>query len=155
MKTISKKIFYLLLLTSFSSLLRAQAEKNIMNDSTLIKETCANYVEGFYTNDVKRMEKAIHPELAKRLIVKDTSGVEMLRNMGSTELLYNTAMNKQRKNDTGDPFQTNVSIYDIFNDIATVKIVTNKFKFIDYAQLGKVNGEWKIINVLWAFSKNK
>jgi len=44
-----------------------------------------------------------------------------------------------------------VTIYDIYNKVATVKVVTNKFRFIDYLHLGKFNGEWKIVNVLWEF----
>ena len=45
-------------------------------------------------------------------------------------------------------------IYDISNGIASVKAATNKFEFVDYIHPGKLNGEWKIINILWAWTGN-
>jgi hypothetical protein len=36
---------------------------------------------------------------------------------------------------------------DIDNDIASVKVVSAEY--IDYLQLGKVDGQWVIINILW------
>ncbi|HNT83051.1 MAG: hypothetical protein FNNCIFGK_00036 [Bacteroidia bacterium] len=61
-----------------------------INDSLLIKETALNYIEGLWTNNYKRVEKDIHPELAKRVIKKDDKGNYRLSNMGYSELLYYT-----------------------------------------------------------------
>ena len=47
-------------------------------------------------------------------------------------------------------FKANITIFDISNDIATIKVTQNKYKFFDYIHLGKIDGEWKIINLLWA-----
>jgi hypothetical protein len=128
----------------------ASAFAQTKSDTAAIKETAANYVEGFYTNDYKRVEKAVHVELAKRLIVKDSIGGMMVRNMGFTELAFNARKFKKQEDATGIPFKVDVFIYDISHDIATVKVVQNKMKFFDYVQMAKINGEWKIINVLWA-----
>lgn len=57
-------------------------------DSLLIKETTLNYTEGLFTNNYERMEKALHSELAKRVIKKDDKGNYRLSNMGYSELLY-------------------------------------------------------------------
>jgi len=51
--------------------------------------------------------------------------------------------------------EVTITILDIFENIATVKATTEYFPFIDYCHLGKVNGEWKIINVLWAMKPKK
>jgi Putative lumazine-binding len=40
-----------------------------------------------------------------------------------------------------------VTILDRYNDAAVVKIVASDW--IDYLELAKFNGDWKIINVLW------
>ncbi len=135
----------------------AQADKALLStqsDSLKIKITAINYVEGFYTSDVKRMASAIHGELAKRIIMKDDAGNMMIRNMGSSELLYNTKKNKNTniKNPNAS-FEANVKIYEIYKSVATAKVVTNKFKFIDYLHLAKIDGEWKIVNVLWEFTE--
>ena len=44
--------------------------------------------------------------------------------------------------------QEEVTILDRYHDAAVVKIVANEW--IDYLEMAKVDGAWKIINVLWA-----
>jgi Putative lumazine-binding len=122
-------------------------------DSMAIKKASLDYVEGYYQSDPNRMTKAVHPEIAKRIIIRDDKGNVMLKNMGASELIFLTRKNTNAgaiKNDTA--FQATVQIFDISNNIATVKVTTNKFRFIDYLHLGKFNGEWKIVNVLWAYT---
>lgn len=118
----------------------------------MIRDAALNYIEGYYNSDVQRLNRAIHPELAKRIITRDSTGNIMLQNMGSSQLIFNTKRNRNTNvlNPT-QPFQANVIIYDIYNNVATVKITTNKFRFIDYLHLGKFGEEWKIVNVLWEF----
>ena len=48
-----------------------------------------------------------------------------------------------------EELKAEVVIFDIFRNIACVKVTTNKYNFIDYLHIGKFNDEWKIINVLW------
>jgi hypothetical protein len=60
--------------------------------------------------------------------------------------LYKADVNPQ------EPLKVEVLFFDISNDIATVKAIQNKFAFFDYIHLGKINGEWKIINILWAWT---
>jgi len=33
-----------------------------------IKQTALDYIEGWYTGDAERMERALHPDLAKRIV---------------------------------------------------------------------------------------
>jgi len=40
-----------------------------------------------------------------------------------------------------------VTILDRYNNAAVVKVVASDW--IDYLEIAKINGEWKIINVLW------
>jgi hypothetical protein len=40
-----------------------------------------------------------------------------------------------------------IQIQDVSHGIAAVKVTSSRF--IDHLQIGKVNGEWKIINALW------
>jgi Putative lumazine-binding len=138
---------FLFLVFLFSSLIGAAQT----NDTLQIRQTALNYIEGFYTSNAERMAKALSPELAKRVIVKDQSG-DAIQNMGYSQLLYNTRRNKnQNVLNPDSAFRAEVIIYDIDNNIAMAKVITNKFKFIDYLHLGRFNGEWKIINVLWEF----
>jgi len=114
-----------------------------------IKETILNYVEGYYTADWQRVTKAVHPELAKRIVWTDSaSGLAAVNNSGASQLIMAAKRNRKPDN-SGEPFKADVQIFDIFKNVATAKVATNKMKFIDYVQLVRINGEWKIINVLW------
>jgi hypothetical protein len=43
--------------------------------------------------------------------------------------------------------RSDVSILDVYGQMASVKIVAGMW--IDYMHLAEVDGEWKIVNVLW------
>lgn len=119
------------------------------NDSTAIRETVLNYLEGFYTADGVRMAKALSPELAKRIVITSENGDQAIQDMSASLLIMATKKYKKSPDDTNEPFKADIRIYDILKNTATVKATANKFKFFDYIHLAKVNGEWKIINVLW------
>ena len=121
-------------------------------DHQAIEKVCYDYVEGFWTSDTVRLARALHPELAKRIVMRNQG--DKLNGMEAKALINASkgfAKNRRDANPS-EPFKLNVSIYDIAFETATVKIENNKMKFFDYAQLAKVNGEWKIINVLWAYT---
>lgn len=145
-KTTFSMIYVIVLTTVISSSLIAQTQR----DSILIKETALNYIEGLYTNNDVRMEKALHPELAKRVIRKDENGNYRLSNMGYSELIYLSKVYKAKFKNPDEELKTDIIIFDISNDIATIKVTQNKYKFFDYIHLGKIDSEWKIINLLWA-----
>jgi hypothetical protein len=146
---IMKKLLYSICLLFLNNIAFGQTAK----DSLMIKETSLNYIEGFYTNNFQRVVKAIHSELAKRIVLKDSLGFSMIKNMGASELLYNTKMFKKKSDQSNEPFKATIIIFDISNDIATVKVTQNKMNFFDYLHLSKIENEWKIINVLWARTK--
>lgn len=50
------------------------------------------YIEGWYAGDAARMEKALHPELAKRVGTTDAkSGRSQLESIGAMTLILRTA----------------------------------------------------------------
>ena len=111
-----------------------------------VRATALNYIEGAYSGDADRMEQALHPELTKMLLTRDrNTGEPFLYKMGASNLIEGTRAGMG----TLEPDQRNieVDIFDISHDIALVKVASAMY--IDLLQIGKVNGEWKIINVLW------
>lgn len=147
------KVFCIVIMFVSGSTLFGQTK----SDSLQIKETVLNYLEGLNTNDYLRAEKAIHPELAKRIISSNENGDYKLDNMPWSHLLYNIKtvdFSQMYKADVNleEPFKVEVIIFDIQNDIATIKAIQNRYAFFDYIHLGKIKGEWKIINILWAWT---
>jgi hypothetical protein len=116
-------------------------------DTAAIRTTALDYIEGWYTADATRMERALHPELAKRIVMTDpATGRTMLRQMGAMALVQGTRSGggsaipvAQRKND--------VKILDVYQNVASVRVTAATW--IDYMHMSKMNGRWVIMNVLW------
>ena len=118
-----------------------------VNDETAIRKAALDYIEGWYEGDASRMESALHPELAKRMIFTDPkTGRSQFNHMSAMQLVQNTRRGGGSK--TPKEQQTKeITILDRYQNAAVVKIVASGW--IDYLEEAKFNGEWKIINVLW------
>jgi hypothetical protein len=112
-------------------------------DSAQIVETALNYIEGWYTGDTLRMDKALHPDLIKRRydVSKNTLG-----NLTKPMMMEFTRAGYGKKT-PADKIKNEIKILDIYSDIASAK--AESYDFVDYMQLIRVNGQWKILNVLW------
>ncbi len=116
-------------------------------DSAAIRQAALDYIEGWYAGNAERMERALHPDLAKRMVFPlGDSGRSGLDHQSAMTLVQNTRYGAGR--DTPEERQLKeVTILDKFENAASVKI--NASDWIDYLHLVKWNGEWKIVNVLW------
>ena len=125
----------------------ASAQTPSSDENEAIRKTALDYIEGWYAGDAVRMERALHPELAKRMISTDPkTGRSQFNHMGATALVQRTR-DSGGKNTPQDRQLKEVTILDRYNNAAVVKIVASDW--IDYLQVAKFNGDWKIINVLW------
>jgi hypothetical protein len=138
-------LFFLLL---FASVVHVQAQDKApatTPDAELIKQTALDYIEGWYDGDAARMERALHPELAKRIVRTDQRGRNSLGQMSAMTLVNATRTNDQKT--PKDKQQKDVTVLDIFGNAASAKIIATDW--IDYLHLAKWNGRWVIVNVLW------
>lgn len=135
------------LLASLMAGPRVQAQSAV--DSARIRGAALDYIEGWYTADTVRMERALHPELAKRIVETDpSSGKSVLSQMGAKELVqYTRAGGGQKTPPTRR--QADVSILDIYQGAASAKVIAADW--VDYLHLARWNGRWVIVNVLWEF----
>lgn len=143
MQTIGK-FFLALLLLFLSYFTQAQS-----SDEQAIEQAAIDYMESYYSSNQPQMERALHHEVAKRHIV-EREGFQLVKNMGYTELVSLTKLDgKKWAREKDQPLRVAVDILDIDGNIASIKASTNQYDFYDYMHLAKINGEWKIINVLW------
>jgi hypothetical protein len=119
-------------------------------DSAAIRATALDYVEGWYTGDAARMERAVHPELAKRIVQTDDRGRSRLGQQSAMTLVTNTRTAEGRQTPPEQQIK-NVRILDIFGNSASVRAEMSGW--IDYLHVAKWNGQWKIVNVLWELKK--
>jgi hypothetical protein len=90
-------------------------------DSAAIRATALDYIEGWYAGDAERMERSLHPDLAKRIINVDARGRSVLGHQSAMTLVQSTRRGGGRDADA----------------------------WIDYMHVAKWNGRWVIVNVLW------
>jgi len=117
-------------------------------DSAAIGRAARDYIEGWYTADTTRMARALHPELAKRIVMRGPDGGARLGQMGAAQLVRGTGMGGGRDIPAADRV-VDLQILDIYGDMATVRLRSTQL--MDYLHLARWNGEWKIVNVLWDF----
>lgn len=140
------RVFSLIAFT-FLVTVAAMAQTSTPDDNAAITKTALNYIEGWYEGDAARMESALHPELAKRMIYTDPkTGRSQFNHMGAMALVQGTRRGGGSKTPKEKQLKE-ITILDRYQGAAVVKIVASEW--IDYLSVAKFNGEWKIINVLW------
>ncbi len=115
-------------------------------DKRAITATAMDYVEGWYEGNSERMERALFPELAKRMFSKDEKGKSVFNEMGAMRLVQATRTG-YGKNTPQDKQRKDITILDVFETVASVR--ADMTAWIDYMHLAKVDGRWVIVNVLW------
>ena len=124
----------------------AAARATPAEDEAAIRATCLDYIEGWYTGDAARMERSLHPDLAKRIVTRDDKGRYRLGQMSAMGLVQGTREGGGTKTPAGEQ-QKDVTVLDVYENAASAKIVASAW--IDYLHLARWNGQWKIVNVLW------
>lgn len=143
-----KKYFFMGLL---SLVLGSKVLGQTKQDSTAIKQAALDYIESQHTPNAAQMERALHPRMVKRTFWKDkATGKDYVRET-TTESMVLLAESYNKK---GDKFPKNpkkeVRFLDVSERTASVKLIADEW--IDYMHLVKLNGSWKIINVLWQYN---
>lgn len=121
-------------------------------DRDAIKRAALNYAEGWYEGNADKMESALSPDLAKRIVRTNDRGQSNLGQMTAMSLVQGTRSG-YGKQTPKDEQQKDVTIFDVFGSAATVKLEMRDW--IDYLHVGKFNGKWVIINVLWETKPKK
>jgi len=125
------------------------AKKILPEERDAIERAALDYIEGAFSGDAERMERALHPELNKVIPVKVRwTGKTMLNRMGATMLIEGTRSKMGLLPE--EKRKISVTVLDIMEDIAMVKVLSAVY--YDFLQLAKIEGEWKIINVLWVMN---
>ena len=117
------------------------------SDAELIKQTALDYIEGWYEGNAERMERALHPELAKRIVRTDPASKRSGLGQMSAMTLVQGTRSGGGKNTPKEKQQKDVTVLDIFGNSASAKIIASEW--VDYLHLAKWNGRWVIVNVLW------
>lgn len=130
----------------FACLLVRPAVAQTREDTLGIRAAALDYIEGWYSANADRMARALHTELAKRIMYTDSAGLTWIRNMGATELIRGTGSGGGSRT-PAEQQRKDVRILDIFQNTASVRV--DAATWVDYLHLVKWRGRWMILNVLW------
>jgi hypothetical protein len=135
------------LAAAFLLLTFSQAQAQNSTEQAAIKQTALDYIEGWYEGNTERMERALHPDLAKRIVRTDPkSGRSRLDQMSAMGLVQGVRSG-YGKNTPKEKQQKDVTILDVYENTASVKVIAADW--VDYLHVAKYNGRWVIVNVLW------
>lgn len=116
-------------------------------DREAVRQAALDYVEGVYEVDATRIERSVHPELAKRgFYVKKGETAYSSSPMTFAELV-NLARTYNKDGRVPKDAPKEVTVLDILDQTASVKLVA--VWGVDYMHLAKYDGKWKIVNILW------
>lgn len=116
-----------------------------------VRKAALDYAEGYYSGDAARMARAVHFDLNKAFPRYQSKTDQVLLTYTTySALIELTASKAGLLPDTARHIRSDVIL--ITPEAALEKVKSAKFN--DYLQLVKINGEWKIINVLWNSPQN-
>jgi len=121
-----KPVRLALILTVLTCASAASAQTTTPNaNDAAIKQTALDYIEGWYEGNAERMERALHPELAKRIVqTNPQNNRSRLDQMSAMSLVLGTRRGGG-KDTPKERQQKDVTILDVFENAASVKVVAS------------------------------
>lgn len=127
--------------------------KNPELDPEQIKQVALGYLTALKNLDPELMEQVLHKDLAKHSVLPfpGPDGKQVLR-ATSFKRMIEHANHWNRSGSRFPPVSSNkVAVLDHYNNMATVKMVSDNW--VEYLHLVKLNGQWKIKNLIWDYNR--
>ncbi len=115
------------------------------DEKSAIELTMRDLIEGIFTSDAARVEKVLHPEYrrATAVVMRATGKTLIQRDAaGSLTEAVRAKLGALPK----EKWNIEVNVLDIMDGLAFAEMVIPSG--YSYAQLAKIEGQWKIINIL-------
>ena len=132
-----------LLLAASTLALNADASRS---DVAAVRAAVLDYVEGIYEVAPERIERSVHPELAKVGWGRDREGNYTEYPMTQQQLV-DLAARYNKAGRVAEDAPKEVEIFEVLDKTATIKLTAEWG--VDYMHLVKLDGRWMIRNVLW------
>ncbi|MDJ0791555.1 MAG: nuclear transport factor 2 family protein [Acidimicrobiia bacterium] len=117
------------------------ADERLAGDVAAIEAAVRDYIEGWYSGDAERMDRALHDDLVKRTPTGEAEAD--LRNVRKDRMIELTSAGGGEMPDAA----YEIHIDDVSDDIATVRLGSPEY--LDYLHLAKTSDGWSIVNVLF------
>ena len=127
----------------------AGARNTSADQRAAIKTVAQNYMDSYYTADVAGMQQTLHPEFHKRSL-RTVNGQLEITEDSVQSILEGVRAGTGKNVPQADRIQK-IEVLDIYKDAASVKVVTGRW--IDYMHLSKLNGEWRVLDVVLQYTQ--
>jgi hypothetical protein len=123
-------------------------EANTTEEAAIVA-TALDYFEGWFDGDAVRMDRALHPALAKRSFRQVDRNAAEMGTVTKEQMVAWTAEGEGKNEDPGDR-RIEVDVVDLHGNIATVIVRSAVYR--EYLHLVRIDDGWKIVNALWHFT---
>ena len=123
-------------------------------DEKKVRAAILDYVEGVYEADPSRIQRSVHPTMAKRgtSLNRQTGEFNQFKEMNFEQLVeLSRNWNKDGTRANAETVR-DIVIYEVQDKTATAKVTAAWGT--DYFHLAKIDGKWYIMNVLWQSLKS-
>ncbi len=125
----------------------AMAWAGTAEDEAGVRQAVLDYVEGVYEVDPSRIERSVHPDLAKHGFYRPEPGGPYKRVPMTFDRLVQLATNYNKDGHIPKDAPKEVILFEVLDKTASIKLVASWG--IDFMHLAKEDGKWKIVYVLW------
>ena len=117
-----------------------------MSDEDEIRGVVLDYVEGWFDGDATRMERALHPELAKRCRGIEGDDPDALETLTARDMVDATAEGIGQGEDADDR-RLAIDITNLSDGVASVTCLCHRY--VDLLHLVRMPEGWRIVNAAW------
>jgi hypothetical protein len=125
----------------------AAQQQGVDAEREAVRQAVLDYVEGIYEVNPARIERSVHPELAKRGFFVKKGETAYSYGVMTFQQLVELAGTYNKTGRVPKDAPKEVVIYDVLDQTASAKLTA--VWGIDYIHLAKYDGKWKFVNVLW------
>ena len=129
--------------------METQAEQTNSEEAAVVA-VALDYFEGWFEGDVTRMDRALHPGLAKRSLSQVDPDSTELRSLTKERMVELTAAGDGKDESPDGGLRIDVEVVDLYGNIASV--VVHSAVYREYLHLVRTHDGWKIVNALWHFT---
>lgn len=116
------------------------------DDATAIRACILDYFDGWFDGDPERMDRALHPGLAKHAVGQGPERGDALDVTTKDEMVEATRGGRGRDRDVPDR-AIRIEIASVSGDMASV--IVHSAVYVEYALLARTSDGWKITSTLW------
>lgn len=112
-----------------------------------ITQVVLDYFEGWFDGDEERMDRALHPDLAKRSFEQGKDAPPGLSTTTKQRMVSLTAQGSGKQEGVGADRRIDVDVVDLYGNIGAVVVRSAPYR--EYLHLVRTGDGWKIVNALW------